>query len=243
MTLAISERLGAIAAYCPTGARVADIGSDHALLAAYLLESGAASFVVAGEVNEGPFRAACRQLSPMVDKGRASVRKGDGLAVLNPGEVDVVCIAGMGGQLIVSILERGHAILADVQRLILQPNVGEELVRRWLLQNGWQLRSETILKEDQVLYEILVAEPGDPYKPYEEQERSVEELLRLGPILWRQKPTLLIEKWRREQEKSRKILRQVACSQRPETVERAREIKQELNWIDEVIRCLQTGKP
>ncbi|WP_126427729.1 tRNA (adenine(22)-N(1))-methyltransferase [Brevibacillus marinus] len=243
MAVTISERLGAIAAYCPKGARVADIGSDHALLASFLLENGVASYVVAGEVNEGPYRAAQKQLADLIANGLASVRKGDGLAVLRPGEVDVVCIAGMGGQLIVSILERGKAKLQDVRRLILQPNVGEERVRRWLWQNGWQLSRETILKEDDVIYEILVAEPGDPAQPYSGQERSVAELLRLGPLLWREKPPLLLEKWSREREKLQRILAQVTKSQSAEASARVQAVKQELNWLDEVIRCLQTGKP
>ncbi|MBO8164088.1 MAG: tRNA (adenine-N(1))-methyltransferase [Brevibacillus sp.] len=242
MTVTISERLHKIAAYCPAGARVADIGSDHALLAAYLLNSGMASFVVAGELNEGPYRAARQQLARATAEGRASVRRGDGLEVLEPGEVEVICIAGMGGQLIASILERGKAKLPGVRRLILQPNVGEELVREWLLQNDWELVAESILEEDGVLYEILVAEPGEGDKPYRDQERPIAELLRLGPHLWRDKPPLLAKRWGREREKHAKILSQLAHSRSPQAKERARQIKQELDWIDEVVTCLQTDK-
>jgi tRNA (adenine22-N1)-methyltransferase len=135
-SIVLSKRLKTIADYCPAGSRVADIGSDHALLASYLLANGLASFVIAGELNDGPYQAAREQVAKLAAADRASVRKGDGLAVLAPGETDVICIAGMGGQLIASILERGKAKLPGVKRLILQPNVGEEVVRRWLLDNG-----------------------------------------------------------------------------------------------------------
>lgn len=242
MAVAISERLRAIASYCPKGARVADIGSDHALLAAFLLESGAASYVVAGDVNEGPFRAAQKQLAALTARGLAAVRRGDGLAVLQPGEVDVICIAGMGGQLIAAILERGKEKLDDVRRLILQPNIGEERVRHWLWQNGWQLCHETILKEDEVIYEIVVAERGDPNQPYTGQDRSFAELLRLGPLLWREKPPLLLEKWRRQREQLARILTQVTQSRSAEASSRAEAVKREIIWLDEVIECLQTGK-
>jgi len=243
--LTISKRLQAIAALCPQGSRVADIGSDHALLASYLLTEKIASFVIAGELNEGPYQAALRQINTLQAKDRASVRKGNGLAVLAPGEVDVVCIAGMGGQLIASILQEGRDKLAQVKRLILQPNVGEDTVRQWLLENGWQLADEQIIEEDGIIYEILVAEQGDPLTPYKvhNPERTLAELLQIGPVLWAKKPPVLIKKWQREREKWEKILAQIEQSKRNETKEKENEIKQKLEWIEGVIRCLQTDKP
>ncbi|CAJ1003213.1 MULTISPECIES: tRNA (adenine(22)-N(1))-methyltransferase TrmK [Brevibacillus] len=242
-SLIISKRLETIARYCPQGARVADIGSDHALLASYLLVRGIASFVIAGELNEGPYQAALRQIQTLALRDRASVRKGDGLSVLRPGEVDAVCIAGMGGQLIVSILTAGTDKLEGVQRLILQPNVGEELVRRWLLENGWQLVAESILEEDGIIYEILVAERGEPVKPYEGKERSRDELLRIGPFLWEEKSPILLKKWQQERDKWQRVLSQLQRSRKPEAAERTRQIEAELEWLDEVIACLHTDKP
>lgn len=239
----ISKRLETIAHYCPQGARVADIGSDHALLASYLLLQGIASSVIAGELNEGPYQAALRQIHTLQIRDRASVRKGDGLAVLSPGEVDVVCIAGMGGQLIASILEAGIDKLEGVQRLVLQPNVGEEVVRRWMLQHGWQLIAETILEEDGILYEILVAERGDATLPYENKDRSREELLKIGPFLWEQKQPPLLKKWQQEREKWEKVLVQLSRSDKPEAAERVGQIKSEVEWIEGVIACLRTDRP
>jgi tRNA (adenine22-N1)-methyltransferase len=241
--LMISRRLQTIARFCPKGARVADIGSDHALLASYLLVNDIASFVIAGELNEGPYQAARKQIHTLQARDRASVRKGNGLAVLTPGEVDVICIAGMGGQLIASILEEGKEKLPGVRRLILQPNVGEELVRRWLMENGWQLMDETILEEDEIFYEILVAEPGNPFAPYQGSDRTRDELLKMGPYLWADKSPVLRRKWERERDKWRNVLAQVKRSDRPETAARIKEIETELAWMDEVIQCLQTDRP
>ncbi|MFY0546076.1 tRNA (adenine(22)-N(1))-methyltransferase [Brevibacillus sp. H7] len=242
IALMISKRLQTIAQYCPKGSRVADIGSDHALLASYLLVSGIASYVIAGELNEGPYQAARRQIHTLQARDRASVRKGNGLAVLAPGEAEVICIAGMGGQLIVSILTEGKEKLPGVRRLILQPNVGEELVRRWLIDNGWQLTHETILEEDQIIYEILVAEPGDPLVPYRDKDKTTEELIRIGPLLWTEKSPVLRRKWERERDKWLNVLAQVKRSDRPETAQRVKEIEAELAWMNEVIRCLHTDR-
>ncbi len=241
-SVSISKRLQTIARYCPEGARVADIGSDHALLASYLLVKGIASFVIAGELNEGPFQAAKKQIHTLQVKDRASVRKGNGLAVLQPGEADVICIAGMGGQLIVSILDAGKDKLEGVQRLILQPNVGEEAVRLWMIENGWQLIAESILQEDGVIYEILVAERGNPTLPYEGKDRTQQELLRIGPFLWVEKSEVLQAKWLHEHEKWQKIIVQLKRSDKPEAAERIKEIEAEVKWIDEVIACLRTDK-
>ena len=75
----------------------------------------------------------------------------------------------MGGTLIASILERGKNKLGKVERLILQPNVGSQNVRIWLMDNDWELKDEEILEEDGKIYEILIAETGEPLKPYENQ--------------------------------------------------------------------------
>lgn len=242
-TIPISKRLQTIAAYCPAGDRVADIGSDHALLSAYLLLNNIASQVILGELNEGPYQAACRQINGLATRDRAQVRKGDGLGVLAPGEVDVICIAGMGGQLITSILQAGRAKLAGVKRLILQPNVGEELVRRWLYENGWQLVDETILEEDGVIYEVLVADVGEPSVPYQGKDRSTTELFRIGPLLWEKKPAILALKWEREKNKWESIKKQIESAARMEAKEKLSYIQAELDWMDEVIACLQTDRP
>ncbi|MGD8189047.1 tRNA (adenine(22)-N(1))-methyltransferase [Brevibacillus ginsengisoli] len=242
-SIMISDRLQTIASYCPEGAKVADIGSDHALLASYLVLNNIASSVVAGELNEGPYLAAKRQVESILATNRISVRRGDGLAVIHKNEVDVVCIAGMGGQLIASILEAGKEKLEGVSRLILQPNVGEDMVRKWLIANGWQLVHERILEEDGIIYEVLVADLGDPDLPYRNQSRSQSELMRLGPMLWQEKSPVLLKKLERERDKWHKIQTQISQSERAETQERLQEVQQEINWLNEVIQCLQMDKP
>ncbi len=73
--------------------------------------------------------------------------------------------------------------MTSVQRLILQPNVGAHIVRKWLLENEWELIDERILEEDGQMYEVLVAERGDPYRPY--TQLHVE--LLLGPFLLKER--------------------------------------------------------
>ena len=54
--LELSPRLAAIAALVPQGARLADVGTDHAYLPVRLLLDGGIASAVATDVNEGPLQ-------------------------------------------------------------------------------------------------------------------------------------------------------------------------------------------
>ena len=77
-------------------------------------------------------------------------------AVKEEDNVNTVTIAGMGGPLIVSILEKHPESLKHVTRLILQPNIHAKVIREWAMRNGWAIQDEVILEEDGKIYEVLV---------------------------------------------------------------------------------------
>ncbi|MEO3947415.1 tRNA (adenine(22)-N(1))-methyltransferase TrmK [Gorillibacterium sp. CAU 1737] len=245
----LSNRLTAIAGQVPDGSRLADIGSDHALLPVFLAERGRILQAVAGEVNPGPYDAARRQVSMAGLEKKVDVRQGDGLSVLRPGEVDVITIAGMGGSLIVSILEANPDRLEGVQRLVLQPNVGEDQVRRYLLANGWLLLGEQLLEEDGKSYEILTAERHPDAdrlneEVYRERELSPscrlakEELLRFGPFLVEAKGPVFSRKWERELTKWKRVGQQLTESELPASQEKREEVAHTIRLLEEVLACM-----
>ncbi|MCZ8518733.1 MULTISPECIES: tRNA (adenine(22)-N(1))-methyltransferase [Paenibacillus] len=251
----LSQRLQTIAKEVPAGSRLADIGSDHALLPSFLAQQGIIAGGVAGEVNEGPRDAAARQVRSAGLSGRIDVRLGDGLAVLSPGEVDVVTIAGMGGVLIASILEEGKSKLEGVKRLILQPNVGEGAVRQWLLDEGWVLIREQILEEDGKRYEVLTAVRSDEadrtneevYKPQVLREGLTadrELLLKLGPYLLQEASPVWSAKWRDELQKLEMIVSRLGQSELEASKEKQAEIRREIEVMEEVLAaCTPKAKP
>ncbi|GGE74349.1 tRNA (adenine(22)-N(1))-methyltransferase [Priestia taiwanensis] len=229
----LSKRLEMVVHNVPTGAKLADIGSDHAYLPCYAILNNIASYAIAGEVVEGPFQSACTQVRRSGLTEKISVRKGSGLQVLEKGEVDAITIAGMGGALIRDILEDGKEKLEGVTRLILQPNIAAYNIREWFIENGWELKQELILKEDKKIYEILVGERGNPLAPYSTNKESE---IHLGPFLMNEKSDVFVEKWQHELVNLEHISKQLEKAvQSEETAARREEVQMKVEMIKGVI--------
>lgn len=255
--LKLSRRLQTIADYVTEGAKVADIGSDHAMLPVYLLQSGKCPSAIAGELNEGPYEAARKQAADAGLNARLTVRRGDGLSVLQPGEADTVTIAGMGGSLMSEILEAGYQAgkLSDVRELVLQPNVGENAVREWLYRHGWYLAEETILEEDGKIYEVLHAVREEEAASFNgrlydvsflkaadlEEQALRKALFYMGPHLLRSSSQILLKKWKLELQKLERIRMQMSQSELAESERKREQLEAEMKAIREVLQCLPTG--
>lgn len=144
--------------------RMADIGSDHALLPCFLVLEGRCPSAIVGELGDGPFQRARQGVERSGLAQRIDVRQGDGLAVLRPGEAASVVLAGMGGTTAVEILERAASKAASFRRLVVQVNNGLELVRAYAARNGWMIADEAVAWDDDY-YVCMALEPafGLPY--------------------------------------------------------------------------------
>ena len=145
--LDLTPRLAAVAAQVPPGARLADVGTDHAYLPVWQR----------GQETAQRYGVAHRM----------DFRRCDGLAALSPGEVDTVVIAGMGGDLMVHILSAAPWT-RDV-KLILQPMSTQEVLRQWLTEHGYAILWEGIAREGEKFYPLFTATGGQSprYSPGE----------------------------------------------------------------------------
>lgn len=253
----LSRRLTALADWVPEGARFADIGTDHALLPVFLASTGKVSFAVAGDVHAGPVEAAKRQVADAHLEAVISVRLGDGLAVLSPAEVDTVAIAGMGGSLMVRILEQAGNRLDGVRTLVLSPHVAEEAVRRWLAEHHYLLDKEMLLEEDGVIYTLMRAvrvENGEEWQlKYAElydqalaapclKQIPLSLMDEMGPLLLRRPTDVFHKKWEQEIAKRERVIAQLKHSEAPEAAAKADEWEQDIREIREVLSCLRVEK-
>ena len=198
----ISKRLELVASFVPQGAILLDVGSDHAYLPIELIERGQIESAIAGEVVEGPYQSAVKNVEAHGLKEKIQVRLANGLAAFEEADqVSVITIAGMGGRLIARILEEGLDKLADVERLILQPNNREDDLRIWLQDHGFEIVAESILEEFGKFYEILVVEAG--------QMKLSASDVRFGPFLSKEVSPVFVQKWQKEAEKLEFALRQI----------------------------------
>ncbi|MCM3716851.1 tRNA (adenine(22)-N(1))-methyltransferase [Fictibacillus phosphorivorans] len=228
----LSQRLEKVSHYVLEGSVLADIGSDHAYLPCHLGLKGKIKKGIAGEITEGPYLSAKEQVELDGLSEIIEVRKGDGLSVLKENEAEVITICGMGGSLITSILESGKEKLGSAKRLVLQPNIGAQNVRKWLLNENWVLSAEEILKEDGKIYEVLVADKSgeQPYTSNTEAE------LLFGPFLLKSQNDAFKEKWAGEVKQWKAILTQMERSQGIVADQKRKELVKHINlaeeWID-----------
>ena len=150
----IDSRIKAVENFVRAGSRVADIGADHGYLAIELVKSGRAVKVIATEKNIGPFEALSKNISGF---NQIEARLGDGLKILTAGEVDTICIAGMGGALIQKILDDAPEVVQSARQLILQPMNGVKKIRAWLAENDWTIDDEDLAESAGIIYEIISA--------------------------------------------------------------------------------------
>ena len=158
------------------GGFLADVGTDHAYLPVYLYKLGKIRGAVAADINEGPLARARTNIAAYgVGEGIDTVLS-DGLAKLEGYHPDDIVIFGMGGELIIHILDEAKWTKNENIRLILQPMTKQEEVRSYLLENGFFIVGEALSEDDGKIYQTICAE----YRPEEKAEPYTRAELLLG---------------------------------------------------------------
>ncbi|WP_283607217.1 class I SAM-dependent methyltransferase [Faecalispora anaeroviscerum] len=151
----LDPRLQLCADFVRTGAKMADIGTDHAYLPVWLEKQGRIRSAVAVDVRTGPLRKAEENLKRYQTE-KISVRLSDGLAKILPEEADDIVIAGMGGELIARILSEAPWVRREGKRLILQPMTCARELRDYLLQNGFSVLREEAVESRGHVYSVML---------------------------------------------------------------------------------------
>ena len=235
-TLELTPRLRAAAELVPEGARLADVGTDHGYLPAWLLLRGRIDSAIAADLRPGPLDRARQTAARYGLTEQMDFRLCDGLSAVSPGEADAVVIAGMGGETIAAILSAAPWVREAGCPLILQPMSAQPFLRRWLQANGYAVEREVLAREGETLYTIFLARSGPtpPLTPAEawagRQSREGADPLR-GAYLDK-----LIHRAERESEGLRR-------STRPSDASRLAETEQALDGLRKMKEEWQSWQP
>ena len=156
----LSQRLSSVASMVTAGNCLADVGTDHGYVPIYLYERKQISRAIAMDVNKGPLERAALHIAESGMKQAIETRLSDGLTKLSAGEAEAMVCAGMGGPLMIKILEEGSVQARAMKELILQPQSEIAQFRKYLRTHGYHIIKEDMVLEDGKYYPMMKVIPG-----------------------------------------------------------------------------------
>lgn len=194
----LSPRLAAVGSLVSAGCRLADVGSDHALLPIRLLIDRRVRWAVATERSPARLESACRAAERFAVRA-LDLRAGDGLDPLTRGDgIGVLVLAGIGGRSTRRILDPDRLAALGIRRLVLQPQTCVAEVREHLDRFGWVPVDETVVADRGRFYSVLAAETDGPRSAWEHPTLRREDVWAAGPVLLRTAPSEAVAAWRSE---------------------------------------------
>ena len=221
----LSKRLQAVADLVTPGLKVADVGTDHGYIPIYLIENKKNPFAVAMDINKGPLKKAEENITLHGLKDHIETRLSDGVEKLMEKETDSIVIAGMGGALVIHIMEQGSNIFKNVKEFILQPQSEIWKVRKYLMENGYKIIDEDMVLEDGKFYPMMKVVNDRP------EEYSMTEL-NYGKILLQKKNPVLKQFLEKEARIKKEIYHDLNENYSGNT-KRMKELEEELKIIQE----------
>ena len=183
----INDRLLTAIPFVREGKRFADIGTDHAYLPIYLMNKGTILSAVAADINQGPLDKAKENICKYGFVDSISTVLCDGLSKINPEDVDDIAIFGMGGELIIKIIEEASWVKDSDKRLILQPMTHPEKLREYLTNNGFFIIGETLSFDRGKIYQTICAQYDGIVREYDAFTYA------FGEYILKNKSNLLVE--------------------------------------------------
>ena len=188
----LSRRMRDVAEMVEQGKSVCEVGCDHGYISIYPIQSGRSPHVTAMDVREGPLLRAGKHVAKYGVEDYITLRLSNGLSAYRTGEAKELICAGMGGRLMLRILEEFPEKTADFQALILQPQSEIPFFRRRMGQLGYRAVKEALVREEDKFYPIMGMVKADAAaEPEVLGGYSQEELL--GPLLMAERPPELMQ--------------------------------------------------
>ena len=226
----LSKRLEMVAGLV-TQERIADIGTDHGYVPIYLYKQGRIKKAYACDVRKGPLEKCRKNIALYGAEDVIETRLGSGLTPLRPGEAETAIMAGMGGMLIVHILQDSPEVADSLKELVLSPQRDFGAVRKYLHQIGFAIREEHTLKEENKPYVLMRCERAE-----EHYDREIEYLY--GKRLLVKKDPILKEVLLHEEGKYSRLLESLKRNPTENAQKRLPEVERKLALMREALECL-----
>lgn len=243
----LSGRLQALVEMVTPGMRVVDVGCDHGFVSISLVQRGISPSVLAMDVRKGPLSRAQEHIAEYGCAEYIETRLSDGLQEYREGEADSLICAGMGGRLMMKILEEGRQKAQGLQELILQPQSELSLFRRFLRKEGYCLLDENILYEEGKYYFLMkvrykgAVQTADPVVEVSAEEMVIPQILadKFGPLLLQRRSLVLKQFLQDSLENMSQIEQNLSVNPNERARQRLAEIRQEIKDLKEALSLMQ----
>ena len=177
-----NERFDSIISLVQPNRTVADIGCDHAYVSCELVKRGISNLIYASDVRTGPLECAKANIKKYGFEKNIIPRLADGLDGIEEFQPQEIIIAGMGGELIISILQRCEYVKNSNVHLILQPMTAVYELRQYLYTCGFTVTKELLCRDSGKLYEIISCRYENKQSRYTEAQLHLGVKTHLDPL-------------------------------------------------------------
>lgn len=188
-----SIRLNELSTFIESNDKLADVGCDHGYLSILAIKKGV-TFLQLIDNKAEPLKNSIKNLRSyeVYNDKQISINYtlSSGLTDLLP-EIDTVALAGMGGKLIIKILNDSFEKIKKLKKIIIQANTDLYSLRDYLDSNKLKITNEKILYDSGKYYEIIVA----TYDENHSQTALSEDEKFFGPLLLVERSQTFLEKW------------------------------------------------
>lgn len=155
--MSLSKRLNAIYNLVDYGSSLADIGADHGQLVIELYRNNVCKKLFCNDNKIGPYTILKSNVSKVSEDIEVSLSSG--IEAL-PSYIDTLVIAGMGGDLIIDIINKHVDKLTNISTIILAPNTNVNLLREVVSKLGYKITKEVVVFEKHY-YQIIRFDKGE----------------------------------------------------------------------------------
>lgn len=196
----LSNRLLSIALLASKYKTIADVGCDHGKLDLFLAKQYNIN-TIASDISKNSIENLKKIVDEQHFNNKIKVVLSDGISHLKE-KVDAIVISGMGTRTMIEIFEHDKEIFLDTSSYILSSQHDLVLLRKYMCKNGFLIKDEVMVHENNKYYSIILFEKGDSC--YTNLE------FRYGPMFLKKREAIFLKFLNQQLQKKEEILKNIS---------------------------------